>query len=160
MDTMLTHLNILLDGMKRKEQALVEVLSITENQRTVIESELPLDEVRNMIFSMNDEKQAAIQIVKDCDNMFENMLKDMGQELEAKQDMYKPQVKKLQDFIRRVMDLDVKIRVGEEENNRLLDARRSAEMPTHGLKPKTSSILPDSRKVIQAYEQGSKNFKG
>ena len=160
MDKMLTHLSILTDGLKKKEQALTEVLSITENQRTVIESELPLDEVRKLIFAMNQEKQAAIQIVKDCDNMFEKMLKDIGQELEAKQDMYKPQVKVMQDLIRRVMDFDVKVRLGEEENNRLLDERRNAETPLHGLKPKTSSILPDTKQVIKAYEQGSKNFKG
>ncbi|MCL2386217.1 MAG: hypothetical protein FWC89_01590 [Defluviitaleaceae bacterium] len=161
-DTMATHLNIMLDGLKKKANALTEVLSITENQRTVIESELPLDGVRSMIFGMNEEKQAAIQIVKDCDDMFEKMLKDIGAELDAKQDMYKPQVQVLQEHIRRVMDLDVKIRVAEEENNRLLDERRSTEIPTSptsGLKPKVT-MPTDSAKIIRAYEQGSKNYKG
>ena len=160
MDNMLTQLNIMIDGLKRKENALQEVLSITDNQQTVIKSELPLDEVRNLVFSMNEEKQSAIKVVISCDDMFEKMLKEMGHELDAKQDQYKPQVKIMQDYIRKVMDLDVKIRLGEEENNRLMDERRTAEMPAHGLKPKQSTILPDSKKVIQAYEQGSKNYKG
>jgi hypothetical protein len=151
----------MLDGLKKKSQALTEVLSISENQRTVIESELPLEGVREMILSMNDEKQAAIQTVKDCDDMFEKMLKDIGQELEAQQDKYKPQVKVLQEHIRRVMDLDVKIRVAEEENNRLIDERRATELSVQsaGIKPKVT-MPTDSAKVLRAYEQGSKNYKG
>jgi len=164
--TMLTHLNIMLDGLKKKSQALSGILNITENQRTVIESEMPIDGVREMIFNMNEEKQASIRIVKECDDMFEKMLKDIGKELEAEQDMYKPQVKVLQEHIRRVMDLDVKIRVAEEENNNLLDARRAAEIPTQtqvagqaGLKPKVT-MPTDSAKVLNAYKQGKTNYKG
>ncbi|MDR0272809.1 MAG: hypothetical protein LBI27_05790 [Clostridiales bacterium] len=158
--SMTTHLNIMLDGMKKKTAALTEILSISENQRTVIESVLPIDGVREMIFGMNEEKQAAIQVVKDCDNMFEKMLKDIGPELEAQQDMFKPQVKLLQDNIRKVMDLDVKIRVAEEENNKLLDARRATELPpTSGIRPKVA-MPPDSAKVLNAYKQGKTNYKG
>jgi len=158
-----TYLTIIQDGLTKKTGALTEILSISENQKTVIESELPLDGVREMIFGMNEEKQAAIQIVKDCDDMFEKMLKEIGPELEAQQDMFKPQVKILQNSIRTVMDLDVKIRVTEEENNKLLDARRNIELPqahgTQGIKPKVSMPL-DSRKVLNAYEQGKTNYKG
>ena len=158
---MLTYLNVMLEGLKKKATALAEILAVSENQQTVIKSELPLEGVREMVFSMNDEKQANIQIVKDCDDMFENMLKEIGPELEAQQDLYKPQVKVLQQHIRQVMDLDIKIRVAEEENNRLLDERRSAELPqsAHGLKPKVS-MPTDSAKVIRAYEQGRTNYKG
>ena len=162
MDSMVTNLNIMLDGLKKKEQALAEILSISENQKTVIESELPLEEARNLVFEMNDGKQAAIQVVKDCDNMFEAMLKDMGAELEAKQDQYKPQVKVLQEFIRRVMMLDTKIRVAEDENNRLLDGKRGtppAPPQQQGIKPKVS-VQRNSVNVINAYKEGSKNYKG
>jgi hypothetical protein len=158
---MLTHLNVMLEGLKKKANALTEILSISENQRTVIESELPLDGVREMIFSMNEEKQAAIKIVKDCDDMFEKMLKDIGPELEKKQDNYKPQVQTLQEHIRRVMDLDIKIRVAEDENNKLLDERRAAELPAvaAGIKPKVT-MPTNSVQVINAYKQGKTNYKG
>ena len=174
MDALAAQLNIMLEGLKKKELALVEVLSISENQRTVIESELPIDNARELVFEMNQGKQDAIQIVKDCDNMFEAMLKDMGQELDAKQDLYKPQVKIMQDYIRRIMDLDVKIRVTEGENIRLMDERRGIELSTQppvtapvqtpdmqqsGLKPKVT-MPTDSAKVINAYRQGSENYKG
>lgn len=157
---MLTSLNIMLTGLKKKEQALLEILAISENQKTVIESELPLDESRELVFQMNSGKQAAIQIVKDCDNMFEAMLKEMGQELEREQDNYKPQVKVMQEHIKRIMDIDVKIRVTEQENNRLLDGKRELFAPPNiGLKPRMS-VMKDTKTVIDAYKESSKNFKG
>ncbi|MCL2578353.1 MAG: hypothetical protein FWE27_09985 [Defluviitaleaceae bacterium] len=159
---MQSHLKIMLEGLKRKANALTEILSISENQRTVIESELPLEGVREMIFGMNEEKQASIQIVKDCDDMFEKMLKEIGKELEAQQDNYKPQVQVLQEHIKKVMSLDVKIRVTEEENNQLLDKRRAAELPQtaqSGIKPKVN-MPTDAAKVLNAYKQGKTNYKG
>jgi len=163
MDTMLTQLNIMLDGLKKKEQALADILNISENQKTVIQSELPFEESRTIVFEMNEGKQAAIKIVKDCDNMFEAMLKDIGAELDARQDMYKPQVKVLQEHIRRIMDLDVKIRVTEDENNRLLDGKREGALPnqppSQGIKPKVT-MPTNSANVIKAYKEGSKSFKG
>lgn len=161
MSDMLTQLNIMLEGLKKKAAALTDILSISENQRTVIESELPLEKVREMIFGMNEEKQSSINIVRACDDMFEKMLKDIGVELDAQQENYKPQVKLLQEHIRNVMDLDVKIRVTEEENNRRLDERRAIEMPVQhtGLKPKVAMPM-DSAKVLNAYKQGKTNYKG
>ena len=190
MDKMITELNIMIDGLKRKANALAEILNITENQRTVIESDLPFEEIRDIIFQMNEGKQAAIQIVRTCDDMFEAMLKEIGQDLEARQDMYKPQVRKMQEGIRKVMDVDIKIRVGEEENNRLLDEKRggtttqttstvtpmattaASALPTEnatvgstmnqsaGLKPKAAPIQIDPGRVARAYQDGSKNYKG
>jgi len=147
----------MIDGLKKKEQALLEILSITENQQTVLQSDLPLDEARTIIFSMNEGKQEAIQIVKNCDNMLEKMLGEIGQELDAKQHMYKPQVQVMQEHIRRIMDLDVKVRVGEEQNNKLLDERRNAAFAQQGLKPKPSPIIADSNRIIKAYEQGQRH---
>jgi len=158
---MITELNIMHDGLIKKADALAEILSITENQRTVIESELPFEEIRSIIFQMNEGKQEAIKIVRNCDDMFESMLKEIGTELEATQDNYKPQVKKLQAGIRRVMDIDVKIRVGEDENNRLLDEKRAA--PTIQIQtdqPKASPLPLNHVRVTKAYEEGAKNYKG
>jgi len=157
----------MLEGLKKKASALAEVLSITENQQTVIKSELPLEGVRQLVFNMNEEKQAAIKTVIECDNMFENMLKDIGQELEATQHLYKPQVKIMQEHIKQVMSLDVKVRVTEEENNRLLDERREKEevitpesiAPAPPPKPK-SKIPTNSAQVLKAYKDGAKEYKG
>lgn len=177
MDKMITELNIMIEGLKKKANALGEILNITENQKTVIESELPYEEVRTIIFKMNEGKQSAIEIVRNCDDMFEAMLKDIGADLEARQDMYKPQVSTMQTWIRKVVDFDIKIRVGEDENNRLLDAKRALAQggtlpttesssepppatPGEGMKPKAKPLPLNPVRVAKAYEEGSKNYKG
>ena len=166
MNQMTTELGIMLDGLKKKEKALEEILAITENQQTVIKSAVPFDEVRKLVFEMNQGKQKAITIVKDCDNMFESMLKRIGKELEETQTQYADLVKIMQVHIRKIMDLDVKIRATEDENNKLLDARREEETPSpnqtagsNKLKPKVT-MPTNSAQVIEAYKKGHKNFKG
>ena len=164
MNQMSIELGIMLDGLKRKEKALGEILAITENQQTVIKSSAPFDEVRKLVFEMNQGKQEAISIVKECDNMFESMLKRIGKELEETQSLYADRVKIMQAHIRRIMDVDVKIRTTEEENNKLLDARREEESPAPAqpggkLKPKVT-MPTNSTLVIEAYKKGHKNFKG
>jgi len=154
-----TQLAILLDGLKKKEQALIEIVNITDNQRTVIESGLPVEEVRGFLMEMNKEKQQFIDTVKGCDNMFEAMLKDIGPELDASQHMYKPQVAQLQKYIRRVMDLDVKVRVLEEKNNTILNEIAPPIPAQQGLKPKPKLLPTDNARVIKAYEQ-EKRFRG
>ena len=168
MDIIETKLAVILDGLKKKEQALEEIISITENQFTVIQSGLPLGEVRAFILEMNYKKNEFIQTVKSCDDMFERILKEVGPELDARQDMYKPQVAKLQTRISRVMDLDVKIRIKEEENNKILDAlRQNEKKPVYTVKPadkaadmKPMALPADLKRVAQAYADAAKNFKG
>ncbi len=130
MDWLLTRLNILADGLEKKEQALREIVNITENQNTVLLSELTDVEANAFIVQMNKEKQQFIKQVIQCDNVFESILKEAGPALDAAQDSYKPQVEELQKRIRRVMDLDVKIRVYEEKNNALMKAKQDARIPS------------------------------
>ena len=158
MTAMETQLALLLNGLRKKELALIEIVNITENQRTVIESGLPLPEIRTMMFEMNKEKQVHIDMVKGCDNMFEAMLKEIGPQLDAQQDMYKPQVAELQTHIRRIMDYDVKVRVAEEQNNVLLSDITPVGPQQQGLTPRAKSLPTDSVKVIQAYER-EQNFR-
>ena len=163
---MATELGIMLDGLKRKEKALEEILAITENQQIVIKSAVGFDEVRKIVFEMNQGKQDAITVVKECDNMFELMLKRIGKELEETQHLYADRVKIMQAHIRRIMDMDVRIRATEEDNNKLLDKRREEEAPASDQTASSGKIKPkvnmptNSAKVIEAYKQGHRNFKG
>jgi len=153
MDNMEVKLNILLDGLKKKEQALIEIVNITENERTVIGSELPLEDMRAFIAEMSQSKQAFIQQVKGCDLLFEAVLKEIGPTLDERQDMYTTQVLELQKYIRRVMDLDVKVRVSEEQNSQLLQDRQPIQPQQ---RRKQSPIPLDSTRIIKAYERNKK----
>jgi hypothetical protein len=155
MNTVETKLHILIDGLKVKEQSLLEIVSITENQGTVLTSELPDEQALAFVAEMNKEKQVHISNVLKCDNLFEAMLKEVGPELDANQNAYKPQVQALQEGIKRVMDLDVKIRVMEDENNRQALKRREGD----AVSPlqKKPAIPKDTSKVIEAYKSNTKN---
>ena len=147
-------LEILLDGLKKKQNALEEIVNITTNQQVVIKSRLTHTEIMAFILEMNIEKQQFIKIVKTCDDMFERLLQEVGPTLDAQVNMYKPQVADLQKYIRQIMDLDKNIRTLEEENNKLID-----EIRPKNIKPEIrqkSALTIDERKVLKAYKEGSK----
>lgn len=174
MDPVEIKLGILMDCIKKKEQALVEILSITENQGTVLQSDLTGDEIRAFMVQMNREKQIYIQTVLQSDTMFENMLKEIGPKLDANPRLYKQRIAELQSMIRRVMDMDVKIRVQEGQNNQqpgtintdeaVLQkpftpaAEAVPQRPTKQKPPvmKQAAILQDSTRVIKAYKNNTK----
>jgi hypothetical protein len=160
MDWLRAQLNILADGLNKKEQALSEIVNITENQGTVIESGLSAEETRAFLTQMNREKQQLIKTVLQCDSMFETVLKEAGPALDAAPDAYKPQVAELQKRIRRVMDLDVRIRVYEEKNNALQKGQNiTAPPPVTGKQQVQAQPLPtDANRIIGAYAKNSRNF--
>ncbi|MDR1664388.1 MAG: hypothetical protein LBR83_05640 [Clostridiales bacterium] len=160
MDQVEVKLNLIIDGMKKKEAALREAAGITENQSTVLDSALSKDEILAFIVTMNREKQQHIQTVINCDHLFERILKEIGPSLDANPDLYKPQIGEIQKMIRQVMDLDVAIRVQEEKNSdkmlKLNRTIRAGDPPV----AKQSPAITDEKRVIKAYEENSKNYKG
>ena len=172
MDQIEVKLEILIDGMKKKEQALAEIVGITDNQGTVLESGLAKDEILAFIVQMNIEKQVHIETVINCDNLFEKILKEIGPELDENQHLYGKQINILQELIRRVMDMDVAVRVSEDKNKEstkkiggltkpgargeAADAQRDAFKPNK----KPAQVITDDSRVIKAYEQNSRNYKG
>jgi hypothetical protein len=155
MNTMETKLNILIDGLAKKEQSLLEIVGITENQSTVLDSELPNEQTQDFILHMNREKQVHIQNVIACDDLFENILKEIGPELDKDFEAYKSQVARIQEGIKRVMDLDVKIRVCEENNNKAMN-KRAGTVPPLDKKQKKSAIPKDTSRVIEAYKNNAR----
>jgi hypothetical protein len=155
MNTIETKLNILIDGLHKKERALLEIVSITENQGTVLESELPGDQAHEFVAQMNREKQTHIQSVIQCDQLFEKILKEIGPALDKEADAYKPQVVVLQESIKKVMDLDVKIRVLEEKNNQLVLTRKGTGAPP--VIQKKPQIQKDTNRLIDAYKKNARN---
>ncbi|MCL2708509.1 MAG: hypothetical protein FWF03_05260 [Defluviitaleaceae bacterium] len=175
MDPIEGKLAALIDGMEKKAGALQEIRNITENQGTVLGCGLPGDQILAFIVQMNREKQTHIQTVISCDSLFEVILREIGPELDAKQDSYKAEISRLQEQIRLVMDLDVSIRVTEEKNNesmKLLNAENNKAGVSGAIKKgvrrqgekkraeKNVSLIQDEKRVIKAYEKNAKNFKG
>jgi flagellar biosynthesis/type III secretory pathway chaperone len=165
MDWLATQLGLLADGLEKKEQALTEIVNITENQNTVLQSGLSVIEAQAFVTQMNKEKQPLIKQVIQCDSMFETVLKEAGPALDALPDSFKPQVAELQIRIRRVMDLDVKIRVCEEKNKTLMEGKRDLETTAEtassaapSAAQKQTPLPPDANRVINAYVKNTRNY--
>ena len=155
MNTIETKLNILIDGLRKKEQSLLEIVNITENQGTVLESELPQEQIQTFVANMNMEKQAHIQDVIKCDNLFEKILNEIGKALDKSPESYVEQVQTIQEGIKKVMDLDVKVRVLEEKNNRFVLSRREAEKLL--ARQKRPKLARDTSRLIDAYKKNTRD---
>jgi len=171
MQTIDVELKVLIECLKKKETALRQINSITENQGLVITSDLKHEEIYSFFMQMNVEKQDFIQRVLQCDQVFENVFKNVGPVLDAKPEDFTEEVSSMQDLIRAVMDLDVQIRVGEDNNNELLN--RALDNIKHNSNTEGAAALlaPDdktepkpsidggeygSSKVIEAYKNQSR----
>ena len=157
MDSIDVELKVLIECLKKKEKALAQIAAITENQGFVLNSELPHDEIYSFFMQMNTEKNDFIQLVMQCDEVFENVLQKIGPTLDSDTTKYGEQVRALQDLIRIIMDLDVQIRVGEENNYQVLtealaDIQKTSEKPEN-----IGSGEYGNAKAIEAYKSQSKH---
>ena len=158
MDSIDVELKVLIECLKKKEKALSQIAAITENQGFVLASNLPHEELYPFFMQMNVEKNDFIQLVIQCDEVFENVLKKIGPTLDAETSKYGDEVRIMQDLIRVVMDLDVQIRVGEDKNSTILtEALGRIEIPVKEKPEQLDSGEYGSTKAIEAYKNQSKH---
>ena len=158
MESIEVELKVLIECLKKKEKALSQISAITENQGFVLASELSHQEIYSFFMQMNAEKQSFIQIVKQCDEVFENVLQKIGPTLDEDPSKYSDQVRTLQDLIRAVMDLDVQIRLGEDNNSTILTQSLAEIQEKQQEKP--DPLDPGeygNTKAIEAYKNQSKH---
>jgi len=111
---------------------------------------------------MNSEKQEFINRVIQCDEVFGNMFREVGPELDANPSKYSDEVSTMQNLIRLLMDLDVQIRVNEDTNSKALSERLMQFRDKLMLEEKTEK--PDAlnsgeygnQKVLDAYRSHSR----
>lgn len=173
MDSIEVELKVLIECLKKKEIALGHIANITENQGDLLASSLEQGELYSIFMQMNGEKQGFIEKVIQYDQVFENVLIKIGPTLDEDPTKYAEQVRSLQDLVRKVMDLDVQIRVYEDNNSQILTSelgkiqgsREIQEMMNtdkaeNADKPEAiDSGEYGSNKVINAYKSQSKHHK-
>jgi len=175
METIAVELKVLIECLKKKETALQQIVNITENQGFILTSDMPHEERYPIFMQMNDERQALIDLVLQCDQVFESVLQKVGPALDADTSKYSEEVQAMQDTIRRIIDLDVRIRLEEQNNHQVLvKALPKGVVPpglpgqevalqegTHSGKP---TVIGGGKhadnQVLKAYESQSRHFKG
>jgi adenylate kinase family enzyme len=116
-------LNILTDILIKKKQAMTQIANICENQSLLL-VQPPSDERFEMLKEISVEKQKLIEAVIECDDVFQTIFGEISGNFEEKAKLHKSQVTVLQDKIKQVMELDVKIRAYEERNKNVVTDQR------------------------------------
>jgi len=102
--------------LAKKRQDLTQILTISENQETILISDMTSDEKGVFFVAMNEEKQRLIDEVIKSDDMFQDIFNGIKDVFEDKAKENKDGIHALQAEIKWLIEMDVKIRLQEEKN--------------------------------------------
>lgn len=111
----INNLNYLLD---RKIEILSIILNVTKSQGIVFKEQEGIDSFINM--SIN-EKQSLINELISIDEMFLNIFESFKGALNQNKNMFKEDIRQIQNKIQKIADIDINIRLQEEKNKQLVN---------------------------------------
>ena len=111
----INNLNYLLD---RKIEILSIILNVTKSQGIVFKEQERIDSFINM--SIN-EKQSLINELISIDEMFLNIFESFKGALNQNKNMFKEDIRQIQNKIQKIVDIDINIRLQEEKNKQLVN---------------------------------------
>ena len=111
----INNLNYLLD---RKIEILSIILNVTKSQGIVFKEQEGIDGFINM--SIN-EKQSLINELISIDEMFLNIFESFKGALNQNKNMFKEDIRQIQNKIQKIADIDINIRLQEEKNKQLVN---------------------------------------
>lgn len=115
------YLQIMIDGLNKKEKLLDEILERNKAQYELIKDK-QYENVDWTAFNLRvTEKDIAIDKINEIDDGFDETYKLVRDEVVANKDKYKDKVLKLQEIIGRLTDKGVTIQTGEERNRQIID---------------------------------------
>ena len=116
MDNFAVQLKVMFNILTKKRQALTQILTISENQETILVSKMDAEEISAFFVAMNDEKQHLIDEVIKTDDMFQDMFNGIKDVFEERAKEHKEEIGGLQAEIKWLIEMDTKIRLQEEKN--------------------------------------------
>lgn len=111
----INNLNYLLD---RKIEILSIILNVTKSQGIVFKQQEGIDSFINM--SIN-EKQSLINELISIDEMFLNIFESFKGALNRNKNIFKEDIRQIQNKIQKIADMDINIRLQEEKNKQLVN---------------------------------------
>lgn len=111
----INNLNYLLD---RKIEILSIILNVTKSQGIVFKEQEGIDGFINM--SIN-EKQSLINELISIDEMFLNIFESFKGALNQNKNIFKEDIRQIQNKIQKIADMDINIRLQEEKNKQLVN---------------------------------------
>lgn len=121
-------LDILESSINKKIEILNQIYNITENQELFFRT-LSGDEREEYLSSATEEKQKLIDEILRIDTVFISTFESFNGMLNENRNQYRERILGIQEKIKEVMDIDIKIRAKESRNKQLFIPKRDISGP-------------------------------
>ncbi|MCL2616597.1 MAG: hypothetical protein FWD96_03000 [Defluviitaleaceae bacterium] len=145
-------LRVLLDLIGKKKALLTQILTICENQESILSAERN-EELDRMFIEMGNEKQALVDEVIATDNFFQKVFDELGENFERTGEDNKDVIKLMQSHIMGVTELDTKIRLAENRN-----VERITRTRAQPVKPSVNQV--SKQHLLKQYKSHDKHKRG
>lgn len=142
-------IQILIDTLQKQVEVLKEILEITQEQ-SVIAQDSEFDEI--MLEKSLNKKEVLIARLNELDDGFTSVYGRVRSEVKDRQELYKDELRQMQELIKECTDLGVNIRVLEERNREKLTQCFASKHKQYGSKQTAAS-------VASRYHQTMNNMK-
>ncbi|NLK97759.1 MAG: hypothetical protein GX272_06735 [Epulopiscium sp.] len=136
-------IKILLEILSKKKKLLDQIYTITENQKLIIEAK---ENNMNLFDQLSKEKKLQIEEVNDLDKHFDNIYKKISYDINNNAEAYKELIKSLQEEIKIITDIGIKIQILEEKNSQLI------KIKFVNINREIKSISKGKFQAVQAYK--------
>lgn len=108
------YVTVLHDSLQKKVILLQEIVTLTEKQKELLGQE-ELDS--NQFNQILEEKEGLINQLLELDRGFESLYRKVDEELQENRQKYRTQILEMQNYIRTLTEMQVRIEALEQENN-------------------------------------------
>ena len=133
------YISALQNSLKNKYEVLQKIYAATKKQQEAVsKEELDMDGFEAVI----EEKETLIQRMLELDDGFNSIFGKISDELHREKQQYKPQILELQNMLRAITDLGVKIQALEQKNKSRFDglaAKKRREIKEFQASSRTAS---------------------
>lgn len=154
------YIQILLDTLFKQVEVLENILEITKEQ-SVIAAKADFDEL--MLEDSLNRKEILISKLNELDDGFTSVYGRVRSEVRENQEIYRKELQKLQELIKKCTDLGIEIKVLEERNRDKMVQCFSNKHKKYGLKKTAASVAShyhqtmNNTKVLNSYFLDEKN---
>ena len=141
-------IKFLSDILDKKAELLKQIYNITENQE-FFEKTLNGEDSEILLREAIKEKQKIIEEVIAADNTFMKVFGEFKGKLNRNQDKFRTEIKKMQEKIRAVSDVDFKIRAKEQR------AKHGIQAPFAVSAKKIKTLKASKRYILDKYKKNS-----
>lgn len=148
MDEISFKIKFLSDILDKKAELLKQIYNITENQE-FFEKTLNGEDSEILLKEAVKEKQKIIEEVIAADSTFMKVFGEFKGKLNRNQDKFRTEIKKMQEKIRAVSDVDFKIRAKEQR------AKQGIQAPFALSAKKIKTLKASKRYILDKYKKNS-----